>query len=160
MSSEESNVHGKPYDGMCCLCTMEDITLEDENYVEYQCYPSMKWKPALYEQMIVEKLLDEQFESFVEKVKKTDCQAELRRLLAKGPPIYIEDKHAMPLDDNGDTHIVKLWYASDNKERSAKLKGAVEGEERDKLWTELKEFLIEEGKEEGDDDDGKRTDEE
>ena len=113
----------------------------------------MKWKPALYEQMIVQKLLDEQFETFVERVKKTDCQAELRRLLDKGPPIYVEDKHAMPLDD-GDTHIVKLWYASDNTERSAKLKGAVEEDERDKLWTELKEFLIEEGKEEGDDDDG------
>ena len=112
----------------------------------------MKWKQALYEQMIVEKLLQEQFESFVERVKKTDCQAELRRLLAKGPPIYVEDKHSLPVDD-GDTHIIKLWYESDNTERSAKLKGAVEGEERDKLWEELKEFLIEEGKEEGDDDD-------
>lgn len=100
----------------------------------------------------MEKLLDEQFGSFVERVKKTDCQAELRRLLAQGPPVYIEDKHAMPLDD-GDTHVIKLWYASDDTERSAKLKGAVEGEAREKLWTELKQFLIEEGKEEGDDDD-------
>lgn len=41
----------------------------------------------------------------------------------------------------------------DRKERSAKLRGAVEGEERDALWTELNEFIIEEGKEEGDDDD-------
>jgi hypothetical protein len=24
--------HGKPTDGMCCLCTMEDITEEDGNY--------------------------------------------------------------------------------------------------------------------------------
>lgn len=29
---EDQHVHGKPYDGMCCLCTMEDITLEDGNY--------------------------------------------------------------------------------------------------------------------------------
>jgi hypothetical protein len=39
----------------------------------------------------------------------------------------------------------------DRKERSAKLRGAVEGEERDALWKELNEFIIEEGKEEGDD---------
>ncbi len=26
--------HGKPYEGMCCLCTMEDITEEDGNYGE------------------------------------------------------------------------------------------------------------------------------
>ena len=30
--SEESYEHGKPTDGMCCLCTMEDITDEDQNY--------------------------------------------------------------------------------------------------------------------------------
>lgn len=105
----------------------------------------------MYEQSVVEKLLSEQFEQYVERVKKTDCQAELRRLLASGPPIYLEDKHAFPLDE-GDTHVVNLWFASDNQERSAKLKGAVEGEEREKLWNELKQFIIVEGKEEGDDD--------
>ena len=190
------SVHGEPFDGMCCLCTMEDITLEDGNYgthesdrgpsmrgiwsvilllyclspwddvplthsrnlllsptVEYQSYPSLKWKPCLYERMIVEKLQAEQFHDFVERVKKTDCQAELRRLLSKGPPVYLHDEHALPLEE-GDTHVSLLWFASDGQERSAKLHGAVEGEERDKLWAELNEFLIEEGKEEGDDDEG------
>ena len=27
-----STEHGEPYDGMMCLCTMEDITIEDGNY--------------------------------------------------------------------------------------------------------------------------------
>jgi hypothetical protein len=105
----------------------------------------------LFEQSVVEQLLKEQFHQFVARVKTTDCQAELRRLLADGPPIYISDKHALPLEE-GDTHIIKLWFASDNLERSAKLDGAVEGEEREALWQELKEFIIVEGKEEGDDD--------
>lgn len=48
---------------------------------------------------------------------------------------------------------MKLWFALDGEERSAKLEGAVEGDERDALWAELNEFIIEEGKEEGDDDD-------
>jgi len=34
----------------------------------------------------------------------------------------------------------------------------VEGEERDVLWLELKEFIIEEGKEEGDEDDDEEED--
>lgn len=55
----------------------------------------------------------------------------------------------MPLPD-GDTHIVKLWYSSDSQERSAVLEGALQGEDRKKLWDELNEFLIEEGGEEGD----------
>jgi hypothetical protein len=28
-------VHGKPFEGMCCLATMEDITMEDGNYGMY-----------------------------------------------------------------------------------------------------------------------------
>jgi hypothetical protein len=27
-----AGVHGAPVEDMCCLCTMEDITLEDGNY--------------------------------------------------------------------------------------------------------------------------------
>ena len=111
----------------------------------------MKWKPCLYEKVIVEKLLSEQFTTFVERVKKTDCQAELRRLLASGPPIWLEDKHALPLDE-GDTNVIQLWFAQDDTLISAKLKGALEGQERDELWNELKKFIIKEGKEAGDDD--------
>jgi hypothetical protein len=111
----------------------------------------LKWKPSLFELEVVQKLLDEQFHQYVERVKKTDCQAELRRLLDKGPPIYISDDTALPLVE-GDTHISKLWFASDGQERSAKLDGALEGEAREQLWEELKQFIIVEGKEEGDDD--------
>ena len=46
-----------------------------------------------------------------------------------------------------------MWFAVDGQERTAKLKGAVEGEEREKLWNELKEFISVEGKEDGDDED-------
>lgn len=92
----------------------------------------------------------------MERVKKTDCQAELRRLLAAGPPIYISDKHAMPMDDD-DEYICQLWIRQE--ERSAKLDGAPEGEERQKLWDELKQFIIVEGKEKGDDDDEENSEE-
>ncbi|KAL3773162.1 hypothetical protein ACHAWO_013769 [Cyclotella atomus] len=157
MSREEPYQHGRPTDGMCCLCTMEDITDEDQNYVEFQSYPSMKWKPANFEMCVVQQLLDTQFEQYINTVKTTDCQATLRRLLKNGPPIYISDKHGLPLEE-GDTHVTTLWFAVDNRERSGKLKGAVDGEERVKLWKELNEFLIEEGKEEGDDDDEEGAD--
>lgn len=120
--------------------------------VEYQTYPSMQWHPAKYEASVILQLQKDQFSAFVNKVKTTDCQAELRRLLDKGPPIYISDKHALPLPENGDTHICKLWFSSDDAERSAVLEGALEGDARQKLWDELKEFIIEEGQEDGDKD--------
>jgi hypothetical protein len=32
MSDNNATVHGKPSEDMCCLVTMEDITIEDGNY--------------------------------------------------------------------------------------------------------------------------------
>jgi hypothetical protein len=123
----------------------------------------LKWKPSLFEASVVQQLLNTQFQQYLTRVKSTDCQAELKRLLKSGPPIYIHDKHGLPLDDNddknegeggsSDTHVCKLWFASDGKEHSAKLTNALEGEERERLWQELKEFIIQVGKEVGDDDD-------
>jgi hypothetical protein len=161
----ENVVHGVPPDDWECLVTMEDITAE--NYVEYQCYPSLAWRPAKMEQSVIEELQRTQFHSYIERVKKTDCQAELKRLLASGPPIFIADHLGLPLGDkeppsdnpssdtstpivSKDTHVVKLWFASDNLERSAKLDGAVEGSERDRLWGELRQFIVVEGTEPGD----------
>jgi len=53
--------------------------------------------------------------------------------------------------DSSDTHVVNLWYASDDRERSARLRGSVVGKERDALLESFKEFVVIEGKKEGDD---------
>lgn len=145
---ETGNVHQKPQEGMTCLVTYEDIN--EDNYVEYQVFPSMKWKPALFEQCVIEEMLNQMFQQYIDRVKKTDCQAELRRLLEKGPPIYISDAHGLPLDE-GDDYIINLWFLSDNSIRSAKLNGSKDGQERLSLWEELNHFIILDGKEAGDD---------
>ncbi|ETV84319.1 hypothetical protein H257_03562 [Aphanomyces astaci] len=141
-------VHGVPAQGMECLATMEDIT--SETYVEYQTFPSLQWHPCQFSAEVVTQLQEAQFPAFMKGVQEPDCKAELRRLLAKGPPIWVEDKYGFPLPDNGDTHVVALWFSSTNEEKSAKLHGAVEGDEREKLWSELKELLqaMEDDKEE------------
>ncbi|CAH0478413.1 unnamed protein product [Peronospora belbahrii] len=133
-------IHGKPHVGLECMATMDDITEEDGNYCEFQTSPSGSWHAALFCSDVVEQLLATQFHTFMKKVEETDCKAELRRLVAKGPPIWLEDKHALPLP-KGDTHISHVWFARNDEERSAKLEGAVEGEARDVLWKELQQLL-------------------
>ena len=66
--------------------------------VEYQSYPSRIWRPALFEQSVVERLLATQFEDYLRRVRSSDCQAELRRLLLeRGPPEYLRfDDAALP----------------------------------------------------------------
>lgn len=135
--------HAAPMDGMECLVTMEDIT--SENYVEYRTSLDSPWKPALIEQAVVERLIRTQFHSYRERVEKTDCQAELRRLLAKGPPVYVSDPHGLPVDDPNADSVIQLWFCSDNSIRSGKLDGALEGEEREMLWEEFRKFLVEAG---------------
>ena len=93
-------------------------------------------------------------EPYLKHIQQADCQAAARRLLAKGPPEYVSDKHMLPVPE-GDTHVCRLWFASDNKERSAALTGAVHGEAREALWAEHRMLLAalpekEEGKAGGD----------
>ncbi|KAL4093797.1 hypothetical protein PRIC1_011227 [Phytophthora ramorum] len=141
--------HGKPPAGLECMATMDDITEEDNNFCEFQTSPSGSWHAALFCVDVVEQLLATQFHTYMKKVQEADCKAELRRLVAKGPPVWLEDKHALPVPE-GDTHITKVWFAKDEEERSAKLDGAVEGQARDVLWKELQQLLaaMEEDKDE------------
>jgi len=135
------DTHGKPEDGMECLATMEDITEEDGNYCEYQSVPSKRWQACKFSAETVRNLLKRQFNDYVTAVRKADCEADLKRRLGKGPPIWLEDKHALPLPED-DTHVERVWFASDNTEYSAKLCGALEGEAHQKLWDELSVFLV------------------
>lgn len=141
--------HGTPRAGLECMATMEDITEEEGNYCEYQTSPSGAWHPAQFAAEVVQQLLDTQFHTFMKKVQEADCKAELRRLVAKGPPVWLEDKHALPVPE-GDSHICQVWFAQDDVEKSAKLEGALEGDARQTLWEELRQLLeaMEEDKEE------------
>lgn len=119
------DAHGAPPAEWECMCTMEDITLENANYCEYQTAPSMAWHPSKFAADIVKRLITHQFAEYIAGVQKADCQADLRRRIAKGPPIWVEDKHALPIPE-GDTHICRVWMASDGVEYSAKLVGCKE----------------------------------
>jgi hypothetical protein len=148
-----------------------------------------------------------QFQKYLDDVEKAarDCARAVRRLVEKGPPIWLSDSNALPIPE-GDTHIEQVqcscldystflfglssffpfavhiflrfrmlslfgpnfdgkdativeksskknptetlcfgseqvWYAAENEEKSAKLKGTLEGEARDKLWAAQKEVL-------------------
>ena len=118
--------HGKPADGLECMVTMEDITDEDRNYCEYQTAPSLTWHPAHFSGEVVRRLIYTQFDDYMANVRKADCEADLKRRLAKGPPVWVEDKHGLPLVEEGDTHICRIWLASDGNEYSAKLWHCVE----------------------------------
>ena len=75
----------------------------------------------------------------VEKASK-DCAAAVRRIVAKGPPEFLQDPVALPLPE-GDTHVSRVWFCDENKEMSARLVGSPEGAAREALWNAQKEAL-------------------
>jgi len=133
-------LHGTPTEGMACMCTWEDI--DAESYVEYQVAPSMQWYPSKFGEPAVRELRTTQYTSYIENVQKSDCIKEFTRLMACGPPVWIADKHGLPLPEDGSgTHIVNLWFMNGDKTETAKLQDALEGEERQTLWDEMKSFM-------------------
>jgi len=135
-----SDSHGVPAEGMTCMCTWDEI--DAESYVEYQVAPTGKWYPSKFGEMAVRELKKTQYTSYIENVQKSDCIKEFTRLMACGPPVWIADQHGLPLPEDGSgTHIVQLWFMIGDKTENSKLEGALEGEERQKLWDEMKSFM-------------------
>ena len=54
--------------------------------------------------------------------------------------MYIFEPNGLPLPE-GDTHVDMLWFSNGNKEVSAKLAGALDGDAREQLWNNQKETL-------------------
>ncbi|KAJ1485013.1 hypothetical protein T484DRAFT_1795206 [Baffinella frigidus] len=135
-----STTHGNPPEGLDCMCTFDEI--DSTSYVEYQAQPSGLWYPAKYGAETIQEMLDTGYDKYMTDVEKasSDCAAAVRRLVVKGPPIYLSDVHALPIVE-GQTHISTVWFCKDSREVSAKLKGALEGAAREELWGVQKEML-------------------
>ena len=125
-----------------CLCTWEEITLENGQYCEYRTVPSGKWHSSKYSAAIVRHLLKTQFQKYLDDVEKAskDCAAAVRRLIKTGPPVFLSDKEALTIPE-GDDCIDQVWFRDTNETVSAKLEGCLEGEAREALWNDQKETL-------------------
>ncbi|CBK20653.2 uncharacterized protein [Blastocystis hominis] len=77
--------------------------------------------------------------TYLKNLLEADCRASQLRVLAEGPPIYVKESSIFPCPDG--EHVEKLWYSSTQQEKSSKVEGCLEGEEREKWWNEMKEIL-------------------
>ena len=130
----------KPPEGLTCMLTWDDI--DEEEYVEYRTAPSGRWHVSKYGASAVRQLLKTNWDNYMSNVEKAskDCAAAVRRLVTKGPPLYLHDPTALPVPDDY-AHVDMLWFCATDKEVAAKLEGALEGEAREALWAEQREIL-------------------
>ncbi|KEG04563.1 conserved Plasmodium protein, unknown function [Plasmodium vinckei vinckei] len=139
MSNENKHAEKVP-DNLLCLICYDDIN--ENNYIEYKTDENSQWHPSMFCMNCTGILIDTQYHKYVDNVQKSDCLKEQTSLLKMGPPINVKDKNGFPLSDGKEIH--SLWYFCDKQVHSAKLDGSLVGEERMKMWEELKKFLIKE----------------
>ena len=132
--------HKQPIADSTCLSCWDDVS--SENYVEYRASPDSPWSPSGFCEMCVNILIQSQWKKYTESLSTTNCKAEQRRLLERGPPVNVSDKTAMPCPGGDHAEVHSLWYMSNGEERSGKLEGSLEGEAREKYWQEQRAFYI------------------
>ncbi|ANQ09996.1 Uncharacterized protein PCOAH_00046200 [Plasmodium coatneyi] len=141
VTKEEKHAETVP-ENLTCLICYDDI--DESNYIEYKTSQFSEWHPSMFCQSCTGILIQTQYHKYINNVQKSECLREQKNLLEMGPPINVKDKNGFPFSDGKE--IYSLWYFCDKKIHSAKLDGSLEGEERMKLWNELKNFLIKEDK--------------
>lgn len=137
-SEMSSEGHAAP-SGDCVFCC-DDLT--EENYVEYRAVPDGPWLKSIYCQPCLEThFIQGQWQKYLDSIAAADCAAALRRVLSAPPPINVKDA-GLPCKDNGyNEEVQSFWFSSDKQVHSAKLVGSLEGEARDKFWSEKQAFL-------------------
>lgn len=130
--------HGSvPEGGLDCGICWDDI--ETENYVEYQKVEGGEWFPAKLCMNCAKEYRSKQYEIYRTALTKVTCEAEQKRLLDTPPPLNLKETNVMPMPEGSSGEIAGLWFSSEGVV-TAKLDGALEGEERMKFWEEQKQF--------------------
>ena len=155
------SAHGAPSAGM--RCQSSDVAIDGGNYVEYQTAPSMAWHGSAWCEAAVRRLLQTQFETYLGGLPITaENAAELSAAMTSGLRIWANDPIALPLP-MGDTHVCRVWFASDGGERSAQLLQTGPRATRLRRLANGEDTASEEeeeGEEEGEDDDELEKEEE
>ena len=113
------STHGVPVGKLICQAT--GVAIDEGNYVEYQTAPSMGWGGAGWCEAAVQELIETQFEVYLGGLSITaENAAELTAAMVSGLRVWLCDPKGLPLP-MGDTHVCRVWYASDGKERSGRL---------------------------------------
>eukprot|EP01054_Gregarina_sp_Poly1_P010681 Gregarina_sp_Poly_1__10680@NODE_807_length_6221_cov_56_782580_g588_i0_p4_GENE_NODE_807_length_6221_cov_56_782580_g588_i0NODE_807_length_6221_cov_56_782580_g588_i0_p4_ORF_typecomplete_len130_score22_50Destabilase/PF05497_12/0_032zfRING_2/PF13639_6/0_35_NODE_807_length_6221_cov_56_782580_g588_i057966185 len=126
---------------MSCKICWED--LDDDLKVQFttdlEVTANTNWKDCLFCHDCVQLLIQTQFDKFMHDAVNVDCERTMRRLMERGPPIWVHDDNGFP--DTNNMEVPWLKRMQTQEIFSGKLKGAKEGEARDALWKELKSFV-------------------
>lgn len=116
---------------LCALC-FDDIT--PETFVTYQQDTNQEWKPFAYCKECLLLLMESQWNTYIDGLKKADCEATLKKLIERGPPDHFRD----PRIENG---LSLSLFMCDSNIISGKLQKPLDEEKMNSFDDKLKEIL-------------------
>ena len=119
---------------MSCTFCWDDL---DSNLCYYKTSGGGEWKPSGWCVDCILLMIRSQMQGWIEGVKNATCPKELQRLIDMGPPIWLYDRQTYPVGE--EEHVEEFKHGE--TVFSAKLSGAVEGVEREKLWDEMRAVM-------------------
>ncbi len=124
----------------CSICYEEFVNEDGESTsCSFRGASEEEWKVSNVCWLCVERMINDGWKHYLDQLDKATCAAEMRRLLTAGPPTHLRDTKAFPVaNENGQVHEFKL---ASGLIVSAKLKGALDGQERLDWWQEKKNLI-------------------
>lgn len=119
-----------------CLCCWA-VELDDETTVFYKDTDNSEWKVGGYCIDCTNHLLNTQWQTYSDGVKKADCRKSLRDSLENGPPINLRDRAFPCQNESKEVYSLK----NNGEVLNPKLKDSLEGDERTQWWDHYKAIL-------------------
>lgn len=116
-----------------CISCLDSI--QETNY--YRTSDDSEWIITPYCTECISWMIENQWDDYVETIKKETCKKTLRRMLEKGPPLYVKEPITMPCDNHDGIYQFKL----DGEIVSGELKDHYVGDQLEKYRKELLEYL-------------------
>lgn len=122
-----------PSECACCLLEFEKPVYYRYAYLNGNVNGNSGWIKSKFCWDTISTMLKHRYNNYIETIYTSKCKKTLCEMIINGPPIWFKDA-ALPVPDGA--HITH--FLVDGIEISAIYEGAINGEERQKLWDSLK----------------------
>ena len=127
-----------------CQVCYDDLS--DNNRIMYcltdydvkPVFDTICWRPSVYCFHCVKYLISNQFDNYLTNLQKLDCKAELKRLLACGPPTYVRDHIVF---SEHPKHEPRWHYCKETDVYEAKVVQSLNKKDLDNIVKNIEQYL-------------------
>ena len=142
---ESDNDSTSELENISCLICFDDLTEDD--IVLYKISSDIEYIRSDCCKSCVKHLIENSWDVYIDRIKKAECEAEMKRLIEYGPPVNLRCMSIMTNYNNNekikpDEEFESLYF--DNQIQSAKLIGSLDFDSNERnLWIQEQQQVLE-----------------